>query len=46
MNILRGGIAPMLDRETVKIDWLGKWIAFQISNRGKRVIVTMIYRIP
>ena len=46
INILQGEIMSFMDRETIKIDYLGKLVVFQISNRGKRVDIVTIYRIP
>ena len=45
MNRLWGNWVIVFDKDTIKIDHLGRWMAFQISNNNKRVLIITYYRI-
>ena len=45
MNIASGGVVLFIDKEMVKVDELGKWTAFQISNKGKKIVIVTLCRI-
>ena len=46
MNTLWGKIVQFYDRESVKVDKLGKQIEFKLINQLKTILVITVYRIP
>ena len=46
MNVLTGRIVSCYNKQSVYVDELGKWAAFQLKIKEKTIVVIMIYRIP
>ena len=46
MNVITGGVKSFLDKESITIDRLGKWTAFQLKKNEKKVVIIMLYQIP
>ena len=46
MTVIRGNISSLLQKDKVKIDSLGKQMAYQVSNGTKTILFIIIYRIP
>ena len=45
MNVIIGGVVSFYEKESVKIDELGKWTVFQLKKNNKMVAVIIIYQI-
>ena len=45
MNLIRGKILALLQKEKIKIDNLGRLIAYLISNRTKTLLIATTHRI-
>ena len=46
INIITGGVKTFLDKDSIKVDKLGKWIAFQLKKNNKKVVIIIFYYIP
>ena len=45
MNVIIGGVVSFYEKESVKIDELGKWTVFQLKKNNKTVAVITVYQI-
>ena len=45
MNVLTGRIVSCYDKQSVHVDDLGKWAAFQLKMKEKTIVVITMYRI-
>ena len=46
MNIITDRVKSFLDKESIIIDRLGKWTAFQLKKNEKKLVKIMLYQIP
>ena len=45
INIITGGVKMFLDKDSIKVDKLGKWTAFQLKKNNKKVVIIIFYHI-
>ena len=45
MNTLWRKTVQFYDKESIKVDKLGKWIGFKLTNQLKTILVITVYRI-
>ena len=43
--VIGGNMSSLLQKDKVKIDLLGKWIVYQMSNSTKTILFITVYRI-
>ena len=45
MEVINGKISSLVKKEKIKIDPIGKWLAYPVSNGQKTIIFITLYRI-